>query len=459
MLRYYCKNYVTFLLNQVITTCIEPYPYIFRFSMKKFSLALVPLTVAMTIVHADSAFDPKGQYLLGDWNGKRTELAQKGMKFEANIMSDTAYLADGGRDADHSALTSSQLWLGTHLDLEKLVGWDGVTVRAVMTARQGKSTSIEYLQNPNAPQMANVQGTFGRGNQDSRLTELSIEKKFKDQGTSIKVGRLGLGMDFNVMACDFASTAFCAAQMGKWQGNIWMNTPVAQWGARVKQELSPELAIQAGVYEFNPDNGNGKTEGQGWSLDTDNADGVTIPLEVVWTPKTLVNGLAGSYRVGGMYNTADDLKNQKDIANPADAKNRTFAGWIAVEQQLTSTGQGRQGLHTFANFTWHDRITNKIDNTQQLGVKYIGLFDTQPNDILGLVMNRVHVNDRFVEFQESKGNFIFDASAEYNVELNYSYHATPWLMLRPNLQYVINSGSTNQVDDALVLGLSTRVIF
>ena len=420
--------------------------------MKKLSLALLPFMVAMTSAQAESAFDPQGQYLLGDWDGKRTELAQQGIKFEANILTDTAYLAEGGRNEGADPLTSAQLWLGTQLDMEKLAGWDGVTVRAVATARQGQSTSVRDLQG-NTPHMANVQGTFGRGNQDSRLSELSIEKTFKDQGLSIKAGRLGLGMDFNVMACDFASTAFCAAQMGKWQGNIWMNTPVSQWGARVKQQLNPEVAVQVGVYEFNPDNGNGKAEGQGWSLDTDHADGVTIPAEVVWTPKSFVNGLPGSYRVGGMYNTADDIANQKDIAT-GEGKNRTFAGWLAVEQQLTSIGQGRQGLHSFANFTWHDRDTNKVDNSQQIGVKYIGLVDSQPNDILGLAVNRVHVNDRFADSRPA-----FDASAEYNIELNYSYNATKWLMLRPNLQYVVNPGSSNQVDNALVLGLTTRVIF
>ena len=417
--------------------------------MKKLNLTILPLMiVAMTQAQAEQAFDPKGQYLLGDWDGKRTELAQQGVNFEANALTDTAYLADGGRDAGESPNTSAQFWLGTQLDLQKLAGWDGVTIRAVMTARQGQSTSIRDLQDPLAPQMANAQGTFGRGNQESRLTELSIEKNFKEQGLSIKAGRLGLGMDFNVMACDFASTAFCAAQMGKWQGGIWMNTPVSQWGARVKQQLNSELAVQVGVYEFNPENA---LERHGWNLDTDNADGVTIPAEVFWTPKSLVNGLPGSYRVGGMYNTADDAKNQKDIIT-GQGEDRTFAGWLAVEQQLTSTGSGRQGLHSFANFTWHDRKTNKVDNSQQLGLKYIGLVDSQPNDILGLALNRVHVNNRI-------SNPNLDASAEYNIELNYSYSPTKWLMLRPNLQYVINPGSTNSVDDAVVLGLGSRIIF
>lgn len=421
--------------------------------MKYLGFALLPLMAAMTTAQAESAFDPQGQYLLGDWNGQRTELAQQGIKFEANLLTDTAYLADGGRNAGADPLTSAQLWLGTQLDLEKLAGWNGVTVRAAMSARQGQSTSIRDLQDPSAPQMANAQGTFGRGNQDSRLSELSIEKNYKEQGLSIKAGRLGLGMDFNVMACDFASTAFCAAQMGKWQGNIWMNTPVSQWGARIKQQLNPELAVQVGVYEFNPDNGNGAKEDQGWSLDTEHADGMTIPAEIVWIPKSLINNLPGSYRVGGMYNTADDPINQKDIVT-GQAEDRTFAGWLAIEQQLTSTGQGRQGLHSFANFTWHDRVTNKVDHSQQLGVKYIGLLDSQPNDILGLAVNRVHVNNRFADSRPA-----FNADAEYNIELNYSYNATKWLMLRPNLQYVVNPGATNNVDNALLLGLTSRIIF
>ena len=91
-----------------------------------------------------------------------------------------------------------------------------------------------------------MQATHGCGNQDSRLSELSIEKRFKEQGLSIKVGRLGLGSDFDVMACDFVSNAFCAAQMGKWQGNIWMNTPVSQWGGRIKYQSDPEVATQIG---------------------------------------------------------------------------------------------------------------------------------------------------------------------------------------------------------------------
>ncbi len=90
----------------------------------------------VTVSHAEQMLDVHGQYLFGDWQGKRTELAQKGIKFEANALTDTNYLADGGHNAGASPNTASQFWLGTQFDLEKLAGWEGVTVRFVVTARQ-----------------------------------------------------------------------------------------------------------------------------------------------------------------------------------------------------------------------------------------------------------------------------------------------------------------------------------
>lgn len=429
--------------------------------MNIFNRAVLPSTLFLMMTHsyAEDAFDPKGQYFFGDWDGKRTELAKKGIKFESHLRADTAYLADGGRNPGADPEIASQLWLGSTVDMEKFAGWDGVTINIAITARQGQSIGPRNLQDPSAPVLGNVQGGFGRGNEQSRLSTLTIEKNFKDLGLSIKAGRMAMGADFDFMPCDFQNMSFCAAQMGKWQNSIWKNLPAAQWGARVKYNLSPEWVTSLGVYEFNPDDGNAKAEGQGWSMDSDNADGVTVPFEIMWQPKSFVNGLAGTYRFGAMYNTANDPANQFDITNKKIGLDRSYGGWVAIEQQLTSTGSGKQGLHGFANFTWHDRMTTKVDNSQQFGFKYYGLVASKPNDFIGFGFDRIHLNSRFVDSKKAAGNYTFDGSAEYDIELNYNYFPTKWLLLRPNIQYVINPGVTNKVDNALVLGLSTKLTF
>lgn len=413
-------------------------------SIPLFSLLITQLHAAGLMLNKNSP------YLLGDWQGKRTELLNQGIKFDSNLMIDTAYLADGGYDSGHSQKYASQLLIGSTLDLEKLANLSGVSLRATITARQGQSLSSEDISDPTAPQIANVQANYGRGNSKSRLTEFSLEKNFKDYGLSIKLGRLGIGTDFNVMSCEFQNNSFCAAQMGKWQSGIWYNSPISQWGGRIKYQLQPELSAQIGVYEYNPQNA---LERHGWNLNTDQADGVTIPLEVIWQPRSFINGLAGTYRIGAMYNSADDLKNQKNIRT-GQAENHTYGAWFNFDQQLTSMGSGKQGLHSFANFTFHNRNTNKVDHSQQIGLKYYGVFISHPEDNLGFGLNRIHLNDRFTE-----GKAQFNADAEYNVELNYSYNPAKWLMLRPSLQYIVHPGATKNTDNAWVFALGTKINF
>ena len=413
---------------------------------------MIPFVSLLSIqLHAaQHSLDKNSPYLFGDWQGMRTELLTQGIKLDANLIVDSAYLADGGYNSGNDPKYASQFLIGSTLDLEKLANWEGMTLKVTITARQGQSLSSEDISDPSAPQIANVQANYGRGNSKSRLTEFSLEKNFKQQGLSIKLGRLGIGTDFNVMSCEFQNNSFCAAQMGKWQSGIWYNSPISQWGGRLKYQFHPDLAAQIGVYEYNPQNA---LERHGWNLSTHHADGVTIPIEMIWQPKSLINGLAGTYRVGAMYNSADEAKNQKDIRT-GQQQNHTYGAWFNFDQQLTSVGVGKQGLHSFANFTFHSRTTNKVDQSQQIGLKYYGVISSRAEDNLGFALNRIHINDRFAEDKKQ-----FNADAEYNIELNYSYYPTKWLMLRPSLQYIVHPGATHDVNNAWVLALGTKLNF
>jgi len=415
----------------------------------KFMIPFVSL-LSIQLHAAQHSLDKNSPYLFGDWQGMRTELLTQGIKLDANLIVDSAYLADGGYNSGNDPKYASQFLIGSTLDLEKLANWEGMTLKVTITARQGQSLSSEDISDPSAPQLANVQANYGRGNSKSRLTEFSLEKNFKQQGLSMKLGRLGIGTDFNVMSCEFQNNSFCAAQMGKWQSGIWYNSPISQWGGRLKYQFHPDLAAQIGVYEYNPQNA---LERHGWNLSTHHADGVTIPIEMIWQPKSLINGLAGTYRVGAMYNSADEAKNQKDIRT-GQQQNHTYGAWFNFDQQLTSVGVGKQGLHSFANFTFHSRTTNKVDQSQQIGLKYYGVISSRAEDNLGFALNRIHINDRFAEDKKQ-----FNADAEYNIELNYSYYPTKWLMLRPSLQYIVHPGATHDVNNAWVLALGTKLNF
>ena len=143
-----------------------------------------------TACFAESLFDVNRTNLIGDWRGERTALADKGIKFDASSNLDIAYLADGGYGPRQYPTYVSQFSLGSTLDLKKLLNVDGVSVRALIMARQRQSISVEQISDPQAPQLANVQANYGRGNSGTRLAELSIEKNLLTQLPVFELGVL-----------------------------------------------------------------------------------------------------------------------------------------------------------------------------------------------------------------------------------------------------------------------------
>lgn len=89
------------------------------------------------------------------------------------------------------------------------------------------------------------------------------------------------------------------------------------------------------------------------------------------------------------------------------------------------------------------------DEVQQVG-RYVGtgvVLDTVPgglDDSLGLAIASAFASDAFRDRGASR--------AETSVELTYSVQLTPWLRLQPDLQYIVNPGFDQSLDNALAVG-------
>jgi porin len=84
-------------------------------------------------------------------------------------------------------------------------------------------------------------------------------------------------------------------------------------------------------------------------------------------------------------------------------------------------------------------------------------------DFVSLVFLYGHYNSRLTQFQEDLNivtpGVVGIQTFESVVEVDYGIAVTPWLQVRPNLQYVIRPRGTGQVQDAFVIGLFTRMTF
>ena len=424
---------------------------------------LVVLALAWCSINACADEGSPNQGLLGDWGGLRTRLYQKGIDFQLGYVFELAYNAQGG-DQELTRY-ADQVTLGATFDLDKLWGWSNSKFQITITDRNGRNLSADA----NLGTLQQVQEIFGRG-QTWRWTQFWYDGVFLGGVADVKLGRLGVGEDFMPFSCTFQNLSFC----GSLPGNIvstWFNWPVSQWATRLKINLAPEWYLKVGVYQVNPS-----------YLETKNAFklnnpsgtiGALVPAELGWTPKLGQAALPGTYRVGVWYDSSDQpdvflaANNMPLVLSPGVpplTRNHEAGSYAMVQQQITTVdGNPSRGLSLFANFVQADRHTATIDQLITLGLFYMGPFDARPQDEFGFAVGRTHVNSRVADGQALQNGAglgpVPVQSSEYPVELYYSIYATPWLSLRPNIQYVHHPGGIGQNSDVVVLGLKTEVRF
>lgn len=421
---------------------------------------------------ADEAFSADSKWMTGDWGGERTKLIERGIDIKADYVGEAGYNAHGGYNDDKTGRCADQFGLGVALDLQKLWGWDNTQAKIQMTSRNGRNISNDRIGDPRAGTLSSSQEVYGRGHM-VRLTQFWIQHQMFDNKLDVKLGYFGEGEDFNTFPCDFQNLSFCGSQVGNYV-NTWYNWPVSQAAIRVKYHITPELYAQIGAYNQNPSQ---LEHGNGFKLSGSGTKGTVIPVELVWSPK--VNNLPGEYRVGYYKSAADapdvreDVNGDNAATTGADYRTRSSKKgyWFVAQQQLTThNGDASRGLNIAANATFHDKETNTVDNYQSIMLVYKGPFDARPKDDVGIGAARLHVNDdvrKNAQLLNEAGGFTDYSQAgyaplrgtEYNYEINYGFHVTNWLTVRPNLQYVTHPGGVDKVDNALVAGLKIQSVF
>ena len=420
-------------------------------------------------------FSSSSRWMTGDWGGLRTELLDKGYDFQFSYQSESAANLRGGYDHDHTARYTDQFNLGGAIDLEKVLGWNDANLQLLITERSGRDITNDRLTDPRTGTIgSSVQENYGRG-QTWRITTFAYQQKYFDNVLDIKVGRLPIGSDFDSTGCVFQNNSMCGGLVGH-ASTVWYNSPVGQWGGRIKVNFTPQIYGQVGAYEYNPtllDSNNG------FKLNTSGREGTTYVAEVGWTPSLGAAGMAGKYMVGGYWNNAtanDVLKdgngNFKQVSGQsADQLDERYGMYAYARQQITTVnGDAKRGLSLFAHYSQYDKRSSTLDWQAQVGAIYAGPFDARPQDSLAIGFSALHVNPALSRNQSlhntvnALDNYSDPAfqpvqHAEYAAEIHYDFKLTPWLMVRPNIQYLGSPGGVYEVDDAIVVGLTVNTVF
>jgi porin len=433
----------------------------------------------------------------------RQRLEDRGIVFNFTYAADAFAVVSGG--IQRGVFFNGILDLGTDIDLEKLAGWKGAHFHVNGFYPHGEDGSANYVGDIGTFSNIEAYDTY-------RLYELWLEQNFFDRRLSVRAGQITLDSEF--AALDSYGGLFIQSGFGAPEA-FSANLPVpvfpnAALGLRVRLEPAPGFYFQAAVFDGNPapgltlDRSPGapvSTEfnrhGTDWALRAD--EGALCVGEIGYHFNQLANeaeasatrtfadsrarekaeqreltrGLAGNFKVGFLYHT-DVFANIYDVtladlaSSLAPSKVRddggNYAIYLNIEQEVwREPDTASQGLGVFGHAAWMPPDRNFIEFSVEGGLHYRGAIPGRDRDALGLGVAFLSISDRVAKAVRSANRA--DSTSyrppdfEATLELVYRYQAAPWVSIQPHAQYVIQPGGTNDIPNALIVGVRTNIAF
>jgi len=236
--------------------------------------------------------------------------------------------------------------------------------------------------------------------------------------------------------------------------------PSTSLGLRLDVRPAPEVYARIAVLDGVPGDPDDSRAGKGhFSLRSD--DGVFCIGELGLLGGGGAAGDAPYTKVGlgGWYYSAkgDEIRGVDSDGNPRRQRGNYGAYLLAERAVYREPQSPGRGLSAFARLGLANAEQNEVAYYAGVGAVYTGLFRERPEDQLGLGVAAAFAGHDFERAREAEGASV--KHAEVALELSYRMQLTPWLSFQPDLQYVIDPGFDDHVDDALVLGARAELSF
>ncbi len=399
------------------------------------------------------------QYMLGDWNSLREELANGGVVFSQtytnNVLGNVSGGMKQGARYDHS------VGWDVNFDLERFVGLLGTQFHISGLWRQGQNLSKAVIGN-------DIVVSTIYGHEQFRFYSLYLEKDLLDKRLNIRVGRIATGDDF-------ASSPLYGAFVSNGVDGVPISIPInlffpvyptATWGARARFNLNKDFYILSGIYDGDKGVEYDKFYGLDFSLRL--KEGLAFAQELAYVPADGLGsaGLPGHYKGGIYYNGAVRRDLYADINGgsyavtglPQRKHIGDFNVYIHADQMIYREKDTKdQGLTPLAVVTIGPDNMNKFPFFLMGGFVYKGLVPKRDDDVTAFEVLYAKYSNDIKKSQVSVGA----ATQKYEMVFEFTHKVmiTKWMYMQPDIQYIVQPGGTGNIDDALVLGFQFGLTF
>jgi len=409
---------------------------------------------------------------LADPGGVRSTLAQKGIIFGINYVSDVFGNVSGG--TKQSTHYVGLVEAGIDVDLETFAGWRGLTFHADVFQIHG--TSISGVNLGSLAAVSNIEAY-----PSTRLFELWFEQKLLDDKLAIRVGQIAADAEFfiadgggNFINSTFGWTTISSDNIPV-GGPIY---PIATPGVRVSFDPNDNLRIMAGLWNGDPvgpcpedlDPGQCNEHGVDFRLN----DPPLLIVEGAYAYNKQGPALPGTIKVGGWhhFDDFDDLRRNDTggllgTSGGDPLQHSGNHGLYAVIDQLIYRlpgGSGADGISVFGRVAGSPSDRNQIDVYADAGVIFSGFIPTRPSDVFGMAFAYSGISDDASGFDRDSGLSVI-RDYESLLEVSYTAQIVPGFTIQPDFQYFWNPGGSaadpddpsKAIEDAAVFGVRSTI--
>lgn len=345
---------------------------------------------------------------------------------------------DGGLKTGGTYLNTLDVIL--EADLERSFGIPGLTVVLYGLYNAGQF-SEDYV--GDAQGVSNIDAP-----DEVQLYEAWVEWVPGGEGVSVKAGLYDLNSEFDVI--DTAGLFINSSHgMGAEYAQSGLNGPSTYPDTSVALRLRDAVGAggywQAALLDGSPSDPDNRDNSPSHDISFSSDEGALLAAEAGWSGGDWNKIALGAWGYTASFHT---LTGTTPSGEPL--KRDGNAGIYGIlDRNLWQGGQAT--LAGFLRVGYAAPRFNQFSSYLGTGASLSGFWAARAEDQLGLAVATAFTGSDFRESQQAEGFGADDY--EMNIELTYRAPVTEWLVLQPDLQYIINPGTDPTLDNALTVGL------
>jgi carbohydrate-selective porin OprB len=389
-------------------------------------------------------------YLFGSWNGKRGELAAKGIVFDFFHIEDLQANPVGG-------LRQTQAGWGRirgtmDIDFGRLKGWNGLTFHATGVWQFGKNLGMDIGALADPSGLASAHGV--------RMDSFWIQQAFLKNRLLVRVGQFG-GLDF--FGDQEYGPSYVMEPLNYAFGNLISSTyesfaPAGTPAALIEVIPWRTVYVKSAVLSGNRNPFEQDPNGLHFAI----RDTPVFANEIGFTHDAeATSGQATGYarkRYPAVYKFGTTYNAGKFTDSAGNQRNGNYLIYGMANQAIFRSEAGsNKGLDLTLAFDWSPGDISRENSQITAGARYSGAIPDRPQDTVAFGFVHTKIGDPYRSVGISLGNV--PLGSEKAIEINYGAIVKPYLLLQPVFQYYWDVGGNSRVPNAAVLGFRVIVDF